>query len=169
MINESLNQTIFTHGINIEKALLEWNDATVTAAVTINAGGCVRLDSTTGPATLVPVTTDVKVLGLAKSNKNIYVDEVGGALGGIYGSGKMGVIIKGIVTLMSNYYQDPVTGVINEFKTFDGTSFTKGAAVYASATSIINTTGASGTTNCKVGSVLDYNSTTKTLQILVDC
>lgn len=165
MINETyIANNIFSNALQIDKPVLEFNDALVSPTFSIYCGNCVSLDA--GGA-VVPATTNVKVLGLAKVNKNAYVDETAGALGGIYGSGKMGVVVKGIVTLRHNYFQSASTGAVTEVKTFAETSYTPMAALFQNASAQLSSSGA--VSSVTVGFVLAYSSTNKALQVFLDC
>ncbi|MEM7827537.1 MAG: hypothetical protein QXD72_02400 [Candidatus Aenigmatarchaeota archaeon] len=75
--------------------------------VTLNADGEV-----------VPVTANKTVYGLAKSNKNQYIDEVFDPRG-MYGSGKIAVVVLGIVDVYHNIYtlQDGTEVKIDNFDT----------------------------------------------------
>jgi len=170
MISVSANQKIFDHAIQVEKPLLESSDLAADATVTLFAGQPVRISAALA---VVPVTTDVKVFGLSKVNKNAYVDETAGALGGIYGSGKVTVVNKGIVTLRHNYFQTN-SGATATVYTFDEGTLIAVApmtALYASTVGNISTSaGAAGTTNCKIGYVLVApTATVKAMQIMLDC
>ena len=105
MIPVSSNQGIFLHGIDVTKPVLEISELPVlplaTPATAINAGNAVYL---TAAGKVALATTSTGVLGLAKSNMNTYIDETAGALGGIYGSGCMDVVLNGIVTLRPSVF-----------------------------------------------------------------
>jgi len=60
--------------------------------VTLNADGLV-----------VAVNSNVKVLGLVKSHKNSYVDEVSDNYG-MHGSGRVTVVVSGLVEIAPNYF-----------------------------------------------------------------
>jgi len=54
---------------------------------------------------VIPVTSNVKVYGLAKANKNQYSDEVSDSYG-MYGSKRMTVVVMGIVEVQHNIVTD---------------------------------------------------------------
>jgi hypothetical protein len=87
-------------GINVDYRILEDAVNPVNASAEIYAGRPVVLDAS---GYVSPVTSDVPVYGLAKANKNSYIDETRGAYGA-YGSGQMAVVVLGIVTVRHNVF-----------------------------------------------------------------
>jgi len=93
-------------GVNSDNTYLEDSTKTVdTTETLIFAGRPVYIDGSGAPA-LTPVlhaydanSNNLRVYGIAKFNKNVYIDETKGALGGIYGGGKGTVVKKGIVSI----------------------------------------------------------------------
>ena len=167
MISVSSNQKIFDHGITVEKPVLESSDITA-GAYTLVAGGPVRIAN----GLIVPCTSDVKVFGLSKVNKNIYVDETGvngGGLGGIYGSGKATVVIKGIVTVRQSYFQS-TTGAAVTVNAFDDTvTFTPMQKLFCDTAGLI-TNLPPLSLNSYIGYCLVPPTTTvKAMQIMLDC
>lgn len=53
---------------------------------------------------VIAMTTNTKVYGLSKVNKNSYSDEVTGTSTGMYGSGMVTTIIEGIVDIQPNVF-----------------------------------------------------------------
>ena len=165
MISVSSNQKIFDHGITVEKPVLESSDLAA-SSLTLIAGAPVRINTA---GAIVPCTTDVKVFGLSKINNNVYINESTGALGGIYGSGKATVVIKGIVTIRHNYLQDS-TGTLVTIKSFDDSqTYTAMSKLYTDANGLV-TSGTTFSVNSYIGYCLVPPTTTvKAMQIMLDC
>jgi hypothetical protein len=157
---------IYLHAVQVDKPILEINDIAVKSiaagATVINAGNAVVLDTTANGGKVILATADAKVLGLAKNAMNSYIDETAGALGGIYGSGKMTVVTKGIVTLRHSYYT-AVTGILPATNPM--------IALYITAAGLVTTAAlAVGTSNCKIGYLINPpTATNPAIQIYVDC
>jgi len=82
------------HPVYISVSLPPKSDAVLYAGrpVTLNANGEV-----------VPVTSNVEVLGLVRVHKNSYVNEVSDDYG-MYGSGLVTVVVSGLVEIAPNYF-----------------------------------------------------------------
>jgi len=165
MIPVSTRQSIFLHGINIDKPILEFADLAVDPTAEINAGSPVRVDPTSG--LVVAVTTNVKIAGLSKSNKNVYVDETFGSFGA-YGSGKLAFVVKGICTVRHNYFINSA-GAIVTVKTFDDTqTYAPMAPLYVDGNGLI--TNDNTFANSILGYVLVKPTTANVaLQFVLDC
>jgi hypothetical protein len=174
----SPSNNIYLHAVQVDKPVLEIAELPVLSTGTaINAGNGVVLDTTANGGKVILATADAKVLGLAKNAKNAYADETAGALGGIYGSGCMTVVSKGIVTLRHSYYQN-TAGAIVTVKGYDDTAVTgilpatnPMIALYITAAGLVTTAAlAVGTTNCKIGFLLvPPTATNPAIQIYLDC
>ena len=70
------------------------------ADAVLYAGRPVTLDA---DGYVVPVTSNVEVLGLVKVHKNQYVNEVSNDYG-MYGSGLVTVVLNGLVEISPNYF-----------------------------------------------------------------
>jgi hypothetical protein len=160
----------YLHGIQIDHPVLEISTLYAGSVNNMTAGQPVTLDATSGDdrGKIVAVSGNVKVLGLAKSNKNQYIDETLGYTG-IYGSGKMAVQCKGIVTVRPSYFLNPDDSV-STVMIWDGTivsglnTMTK---LYATAASLISTNAMS---NTYIGFVLKSPTASDfALQIYLDC
>ena len=123
-------------------------------AVTLNASGAVT-----------PVVDDSKVYGLAKFQKNVYMDEVSGTNpSGVYGSGRGTVVVKGIVDVCPNV-----------FTLTDGTECTIAnwdvAGCYLPMAPLYVKDELLTTDSCcsatLLGYVLNYDATSSVLQILL--
>lgn len=87
-------------GIEVKSPIsLQYAECIVKSDAVVYSGRPVTISN----GELVPVITNVKALGLAKFNKNSYINEVIGAFG-MYGSGRGTVIISGIVDVSPNYF-----------------------------------------------------------------
>lgn len=184
----SNNLNIFLHAVQVDKPVLEIAEIPVKSiaagATAINAGNAVVLDTTANGGKVILATADAKVLGLAKNSMNSYSDETSGStLGGIYGSGCMTVVTKGIVTLRHSYYQT-ASGTIVTVKGYDDTAVTgilpatnPMVALYITSAGVVTVAaGAVGTSNCKIGYLLVPPVanlagvvTTPAIQIYLDC
>jgi len=165
MIPVSSKQDLFIHGINVDKSILEFSDLPVDPNATINAGSPVTIDPTSNK--IVAVTSDVKCFGLSKSNKNAYVDETYGSFGA-YGSGRLTVVVKGIVTVRFNYFIDS-SGALVTVKTFDDSkTYVPMQELYVDSSGLI--TNVNTLSNTKLGYVLvPPTSTSKVMQFVLDC
>ncbi|MEM2174508.1 MAG: hypothetical protein QXI58_02645 [Candidatus Micrarchaeia archaeon] len=67
------------------------------------AGRPVTLDA---DGNVIPVTSNVEVLGLVRAHKNQYVNEVSNDYG-MYGSGLVSVVVSGLVEISPNYFTNP--------------------------------------------------------------
>jgi hypothetical protein len=139
----------------------------------IYAGNAVSLTS----AGLVTRTlTNVAVYGLAKNNMNSYRNEVNDASFGIYGSGLMTVVVKGIVDLMPSYFPN-TDGSYTTVQTWDtAPTYYAGDPIYvmvAGATpgiltkTLDSTVDSTRNDNTLVGTVLMPPSSTTPMQILL--
>ena len=167
MIPVSSNQGIFLHGIDVTKPVLEISELPVlplaTPATAINAGNAVYL---TAAGKVALATTSTGVLGLAKSNMNTYIDETAGALGGIYGSGCMDVVLNGIVTLRPSVFFN-VQGNVQAGQTTVPSwnadivyNVAPGTDLYYDAAGLICLTGDKATGSPVIGKVISIASAT---------
>jgi hypothetical protein len=86
--------------IYVRYRVLEDSTKEVDVTKTFFAGGPVTIDTIANGQKLIPVAADGPVYGLAKFQKNTYLDEVTGTQpSGIYGSFRGTVIVRGIVDL----------------------------------------------------------------------
>jgi len=109
---------IFTHGLEVDKLVAEIDEITIKSGETLYPGSAVTLDTTVNGGVVKAAITDVKILGLAKINENAYSKEATGNLGGIYGSNKVSVVTKGIVTIGHSYYKN-TAGATVTVKVYD--------------------------------------------------
>lgn len=124
--------------------------------VTLNSSGYV-----------IPATAHSDVLGLCKET---YVsgalDEITGDYG-IYGSGKISVLVNGIVTIQNSVINGTSYSVYDTTKTY-----TAGDKLYSNASGLITNAGSyTGTTNGYLGKVLDAPTNAANgdpMQILVE-
>jgi hypothetical protein len=159
--------------IYVRYKVLEDATKEVTVASTFFAGGPVSIDTTSGK--LVPTGSDVKVYGLAKFQKNTYLDEVTGTSpSGIYGSGRGTVVVKGIVDLMTTMVFTLSDGSTHTTTLVNATGLANNQLLYVddAATSDGNyplavTAQTTWTTNSFVGYVLNYDSSNGIVQILM--
>lgn len=177
-------RNIFTHGMEVEKLVVEIDEVTLKAGSTIYPGQPVVLDTTALNGYVKLVITDVKVLGLAKSNQNTYATEATGEIGGIYGSNKMSVVCKGIVNIGHSYFR-ALDGSIVTVKGYDDTATTgilsttnPMTALGITNTGLLTVAASAGSggiylatnTNCKVGYLLKApTATDPRIQVYLDC
>ena len=144
--------------------VIEDSTKTVNTAAVIYSGRPVSLNAS---GELVAAATDALVYGLARFQKNTYVDEVVDDFG-FYGSKKGTVIVEGIVEVTQNVFTDSV-GTETTVKTYDDTlTYVPNEPLYVDIT---NTTyvitnvkdGANAATF--LGYVLAIDTTNKVLQI----
>jgi len=123
--------------------------------------------------TLQPTLSNILVYGLAKFQKNSYLDEVVDDYG-FYGSKKGTVILSGIVEVTDNVFTDPA-GVETTVHTYDTTlTYAPGQPLYVDLTSgdpaiigtITNVVGAPNDATF-LGYCLAVDTTNKVLQILL--
>ena len=160
----------YLHGISIDHPILEISTIMAGSTNNITAGQPVTIDATNGVdrGKIVLVTDNVKVLGLAKSNKNQFIDETLGYTG-IYGSGKMAVQCKGLVTVRPSYFAltDDSTVMI---PCWDGTivsGLDPQTKLYATAAGLIS---ANALSNTYIGFVIQAPTASDfALQIYLDC
>lgn len=153
---ETVKQSIFSHGITVDKMVLEdstkllvsTTDAVsllIVAPSNVYAGRPVFLVPTALSASLsgkaspysAPSTSggsnvsNIRPYGLAKSNRNIYADEVAGSFGA-FGSGKLTVVSNGLVTVRPNVYGNPngTTTTVHVYKSIE--TFYVGDPLYVS-------------------------------------
>lgn len=91
-------------GINVSSVVSITEDVqAIDTTKTFYAGRALTIDSTSKK--LVPVETNIAVLGLGRFNKNVYIDETFGSYG-MYGSGLGSVVMFGVVEVTPNYFND---------------------------------------------------------------
>jgi hypothetical protein len=166
---------IYLHGLQVDKHVVEIDEIAVSSTAVIYAGNAVVLDTTTnGGVVKIATTTSNKIMGLAKSSKNSYVDETKGDIGGIYGSNCMSVVCKGIVTVRHSYYL-AVNGSIVTVKGYDDTNITVATdpmtALYITSAGVItNTTGKAGSGAFSIGFLLQAPTAAQpAIQVYLDC
>lgn len=109
-------------GLNIDYRVLEDGTKDVNVDATIYAGRPVALNAS---SEVIPIDGTASgicaaaacVYGLAKANKCSYIDETYGAWG-TYGSGRMTVVLQGLVTVRHNQFTKS-DGSIATVKTYD--------------------------------------------------
>jgi hypothetical protein len=108
-----------TIGVFVRMKGIEDSTKTVTTTATIYAGRPVTLHAAVdaNQGNVEDITSEVMVYGLAKFQKNSYVDEVVDDFG-FYGSRKGTVILSGIVEVTHNVFTDNV-GTETTVKTYD--------------------------------------------------
>jgi hypothetical protein len=117
------------------------------------------------------ITAEVIVYGLAKFQKNSYVDEVVDDFG-FYGSKKGTVIVSGIVEVTHNVFTDSV-GTETTVKTYDDAqAYAPMAPLYVELTDTtkigqITSVTTSANNGTFLGYVLGIDTTNKVLQILL--
>ena len=159
----------FLHGIQIDHSVLEISTILAGSVENITAGQPVTLDvsGTADQGKIVVVPGNVKVLGLAKSNKNQYIDETLGYTG-IYGSGKMAVQCKGLVVVRPSYFQTSL-GIVT-VQVWDGTivaGLNPLTKLYATTAGLISTNVLSET---YIGYVLQApTASDMSLRMCLDC
>jgi hypothetical protein len=169
-VSSPVNST-YLHGIQADRSVLEISTILAGSPLNITAGQPVTLDvsGTADQGKIVLVQGNVKVLGLAKSNKNQYIDETLGYTG-IQGSGKMATQCKGIVTVRPSIFLDSSTGNTITVSIWDGTivaGLNPMTKLYATAAGLISTNYMS---NTYIGQVLHAPTASSfALQILLDC
>jgi len=163
--------------IYVRYRILEDSTKEVDTTTTIYAGLPLTLDTTSQK--LIPVDAEVKVYGLAKFQKNSYMDEVTGtAPSGIYGSYRGTVVAKGIVDVKTQMIFTISSGAEKTIDLVDTSSgLVPMAPLYVGATGISSgdNTGqhrisAADTTwdaNGPFGYVLNYDSAAGIVQILL--
>ena len=175
---------IFTHGFQVDKPVVEIDEIALSSTATIYSGNPVTLDTTTNLGVVKLAITDVKVLGLAKNNQNSYSAEANGDLGGIYGSGKMSVVCKGLVTLGHKYYR-ALDGSVVTVKCYDDAAtvgilattnpMTALAITNTGIVTLASNAGSGGiylatNTLCKIGYLVKApTATDPRIQIYLDC
>jgi len=124
-------------GLNTKYRVLEDSTKAVDIAAVVYAGRAVSLEASGANAGMLldaGSVGNVRPYGLAKFNKNTYIDETSGAYGA-YGSGQGTVVMNGIVSVQANaFVTDAGTEVI--VPTFDASFLTAavGAPVYVNLT-----------------------------------
>jgi hypothetical protein len=164
---ESSGQQIYSHGITVNYRILEDATKLVKSDAVIYAGRAVTMDPTTG--LIIAGGGNVRTYGLAKSNKNSYVDETKGSFGA-YGSGKMTTVLKGLVTVRPNYFVAS-DETIAKIKVYDDTilaTYQYLQALYVDTNGLITNVTTQGNT------LLGYctkppTSTDETMEISLDC
>jgi len=149
MIKVSPGQSMFVYGINVDYRAMEDSTKYVDPSAVLYPGRPVRLTSTS----LVKNSDGSTItFGLAKSNKNSYVDDTFGEFGA-YGSGKMSVVVLGMVTVRPNLYVKS-DGTIDTINVWDTTkTYLVNDYLYCNASGLI-TNDSTGVTGSKFGYVL---------------
>ena len=103
-VSSPVNET-YLHGLLVDYSILEISTMYAGSVNNITAGQPVTVDCSNGAdrGKIVRVNGNVRVLGLAKSHKNEYIDETF-AYTGLEFAGKMAVQSKGIVTVRPSYF-----------------------------------------------------------------
>jgi len=130
--------------INTDRRVLEDSTKVANAAAVVYAGRPCSLDSN---AQVIAGTNATLFYGLAKNDKNSYRDDTFGEFGA-FGSGKLNVVVEGIVTVAPSIYST-VNGT-TQIDVYDSLlTYNVNDALYASSTNLITNDGASanGLTN----------------------
>ena len=150
-------------GINMDKLVLSDSQRTVKEDAVVYAGRPVALDSSSlvvdfGNDATSGGAGNVRIYGLARANKNSYINEAKGATGA-YGSGQIDVAIMGLATLRDNVFSQTGSSTDVTKPTFDS------ALTYAVGEELWVNLGADAAkrgliTNVKVTSGGDQNDST---------
>lgn len=148
-------------GIEVKSPVsVQYAESPVNSSAVIFSGRPVTLNSS---GELVALVENKKALGLAKFNKNTYIDETMGAWG-MYGSRKGTVIVQAIVDISPNYFvaADGVETVVANY-TADLLTAAPMSAVYV----VTSGTDAGKLTTILVESETGQNDLTKVGYLLV--
>lgn len=111
-------------GINMDKLVLSDSQRSVKDTAVIYAGRPVALDSNSlvvdyGNDATSGGAGNVRISGLARANKNAFVNEASGSFG-MFGSGQIDIAIMGIATLKANVFSSTSDSNVDLTKpTFD--------------------------------------------------
>ena len=153
---------------------MEDSTKTVKPTATIYSGRPVSLHAAADAdqGSIEDITAEVIVYGLAKFQKNSYIDEVVDDFG-FYGSKKGTVILSGVVEVTHNVFSDPYTGVETTVKTYDDAqSYAPMTPLYVELTDTtkigqITSVTTSANNGTFLGYALALDTTNKVLQILL--